>query len=664
MTERQILVHAFSASQFYQEHSSGSSDAKGLHCAQIRIPDHGVHILDESFIPWIEGFFAENRAIEEYVSAFSRRDCPEPIVSAVPHHYGWRCVYTSPEILANSKGSILSAFGISAPLIEAALRSPTVACSQCGHAVKRTLGPLEATELILQGFSSQDVSIFATAEHMRLEEWAARSGFSLLHSPELSAPCIRLESGSCTPALMTRLGPVLRSLWSLPDFICLCKAGAVETYYSPRGWCLHCKKLTTQVESSRLERLLNSPMNSLGTPCTLERSLMLDENHSVNDLIMLPIADLASSSIPSTSRIYSLLSAFDLQHHCLSTALTSLPPRELAILSIAISIFKADTSNCFILVDLPTDILEGRPLDAIKMAPLVMQGQVPIVFLANPSTSAVVQTHTSQNSQPTVATTALPANADESNTLPLPPVGRVLVLTTTKLTAAQVSERLITTGDQDKEGTTFQIPLFPLRSSSKRTVAEELGILQSIAQLYASSVDARSAGLSERDFMFTSARRHPYLCRECSGLGVKLLPTPSIPRPRARPCPLCKGARFREPVASTLFRGIPYSSILNRSIRSSLAVLYTLHRCREAIQFTELLELDTLPLGMPIALLNSSESRRLLIIQAATSARPSNPHTIVIETPHTGLSKNQVAGIRALQQTASLASRCRWIEIT
>jgi excinuclease UvrABC ATPase subunit len=150
-------------------------------------------------------------------------------------------------------------------------------------------------------------------------------------------------------------------------------------------------------------------------------------------------------------------------------------------------------------------------------------------------------------------------------------------------------------------------------SKSRQTLGSALGITDKLAKLYAASLDARSNGLTERSFSLTAPRSNPYICSECSGLGVKLDYSLNLPRPRASGCPVCHGARFKAPVASTLFRGVPYYQILNQPITSSLSVLGALSRMKATLEQITDNGLAELPLGIPIALLSSSE-RSLLAL--------------------------------------------------
>jgi excinuclease UvrABC ATPase subunit len=146
---------------------------------------------------------------------------------------------------------------------------------------------------------------------------------------------------------------------------------------------------------------------------------------------------------------------------------------------------------------------------------------------------------------------------------------------------------------------------------TRQTLAGALGILDKLTQLYASSLDARSHGLTQRAFAPTTPRSNPYLCSECGGLGIKLDYALNLPRPLACGCPVCHGRRFKAPVATILFRGAPYYQILNQPISQSIGALSALSKVKTTLKKVTELGLANLPLAMPVALLSLSERAKL-----------------------------------------------------
>jgi hypothetical protein len=64
---------------------------------------------------------------------------------------------------------------------------------------------------------------------------------------------------------------------------------------------------------------------------------------------------------------------------------------------------------------------------------------------------------------------------------------------------------------------------------------------------------------------------------------------------------------------------------------------------------------------MPIALLSSSELRRVLILKAVLAGRAGKVTTIAVEAPNLGFTKAQRDGLKALRELPTLAERCHWL---
>jgi hypothetical protein len=64
---------------------------------------------------------------------------------------------------------------------------------------------------------------------------------------------------------------------------------------------------------------------------------------------------------------------------------------------------------------------------------------------------------------------------------------------------------------------------------------------------------------------------------------------------------------------------------------------------------------------MPLALLSSSELRRVLVLKAVLAARIGKVSKIAIEAPYLGFTKSQRNGLKALQELPTLTDICRWL---
>jgi excinuclease UvrABC ATPase subunit len=108
---------------------------------------------------------------------------------------------------------------------------------------------------------------------------------------------------------------------------------------------------------------------------------------------------------------------------------------------------------------------------------------------------------------------------------------------------------------------------------------------------------------------------------------------------------------------------VPFTTILNRSIAESFAVLSALPKAKPILEIAKELDLLELPLGMPLNLLESSETRRLAISAALIDARPAKPCVVIFEAPKVGLSQTHQTAIARLRDKGLTTKSLAWIEI-
>lgn len=636
----QRAVEIFSAIQFYRECATNFLHPNGIKTSQLSIPAAGLHLTGGSSLEWVDGFFAENDACQELASAIERRELPTPLISHTAHYIDSRCEYTSAELLANAPESLMAAFGVVEHLVDSALKSPTISCPQCKKNTTRVLSPLNLGDLLLRDWTSEEVTISAGSAHDSFPAWSANMGFSLQHDPIFGRPVITIDSGQCSPAFIASLSGVLRAMWKIPHITFICRSRTATQLYAPQGWCQTCRVLIAEPDRKSLTKAL-----SVGCRCedlsadtaALERSLMLDSALRVEDIIARPARDLQTASCKVVRELARLLVEFDLGMHPLSIGLRYLSAEHVALISIAVSLYRTRHTPSTILVDLPSGILHQRQRSMSAVSSSAQHASHTFIILGDPFAAPEHLPRPSANHSLTVAPeqVAGKANGDDSR----------------EALEDSRSDPLLNT-----------IPLFPARPPMNRILGEDLDLIQRISQLYAASTDARCVGLSAKDFTFSASRSHKYLCRGCKGLGVTLLAHERLYRPRAKPCSLCLGARFKEPVASTLFRGVSYKTLLNQPLETTMDTLRSLPRTHVLIEGLTLLDLEHLPLGMPVALLSSSELRRVLLLKSVLSARPGHPRTIALEAPELGFARRHRDGIEALQKLPSIVDSCRWLE--
>lgn len=657
-----VLGEVFSAIQFYREHAAGAKHPIGIRAFCLEAPSEGIHCVQGRSLEWVDGYFSANLACEQLLSSIESGALPSALISHTPHHLNNRCTYTSAELLANSQETLMAAFGVVDKLVETASQSPTVECPRCHETTPRIKGALAFGDLLLRDWENKNITLEASSYDESLAIWASKAGFSLQQSAVLNQPSVTLEAGTCTPNLVARLSSLLRSVWGVTDVSFVCYSEATHAIYAPEGWCSKCACLVGRVDRSILTKLLSQGPTVQEASCadlTRVSSLRISSHVRIHDIISTPLVEINLTEVPLLQQVCTLLQALDLSSYPLSTPLKTLPSRDLALISIAVSLYRSAKQAGTVVIDLPSGTLQhhSRSIQATcsseaYAACSLLLVHDPFMLTSHPS-GMPAQSLRANPIVPRAGESVRLAYSRRDGTNVLQTVLRTLGTTSTSQDAAHGNGPHITV-----------VPLFPSLLSTSHVLADELGIMQHVAQLYASSVDARCTGLSAKDFTFGSLRAHPYLCRGCRGLGVVLTQHIALPRPLAAPCRLCSGARFKTPVNATLFRNVSYSTLLNRPLRESLETLRALPRSQDLLQYVKLLDLEHLPLGMPVALLSSSECRRLLILKAALEARPAKLRTILIDEPELGFSQSQREGLLAFQRLESLADRCRWIEIT
>jgi len=447
------VVEVFSALAYYSESSAGITSPSGIKTAQLFIPSSGIHRVEPSSLEWVDGFYAQNRDCEEFVSAIERRELPAPLISHTPHRLGHRCVYTSAELLAHSDESILAACGLVEVLLDTALASPTASCPSCNGTALRISTPLALGDLLLRDFDSQHVSITASSDDEKFGRWAASIGFSTMQDSARNAPVAILESGVCSTSLIARLGSVLRSSWTIPRLTFTCRSSSATRVYAPQGWCPTCTTLLAAPDRAALTKLLQTGCvySELSTDaCKLERSLMLHSNLRIEDIISTPLRSLQTSEIATLQELSGLLVALELGDYPLSTALCTLPAEDIAMLSIAISLYRSRCKRSTVVVDLPSGILHRKQESVRSIAALSDYKAHSIILLGDPFASPEKQGST--------------------------PLATSLIRDEIKGTPARDS------GDSNCEPERSSwIPLFPSREKLTRTIGDELGLIQGVA---------------------------------------------------------------------------------------------------------------------------------------------------------------------------------------
>jgi excinuclease ABC subunit A len=206
------------------------------------------------------------------------------------------------------------------------------------------------------------------------------------------------------------------------------------------------------------------------------------------------------------------------------------------------------------------------------------------------------------------------------------------------------------------------IPLFSIESSLSRLVAHEIGAIEPLAKLFASSQQAKMLGLSPRELAIGQARHSASICGTCRGSGLVLAEAGEL-LSGASLCPSCWGSRFSAPARDVTFKGRTLWQLLNSTIHEATPVLQALPKMSHVLELLQLFDLTHIPLGVPTSLLPRTTRRLLSAARAAISATTNRPSLVVIEEPFVGLSAKQRSRLSQVASHSYTTGKVAWVGV-
>ena len=679
MTNDRNHIASFSARDYYNEVSTGVSHRRATQ-PDLSVLLNGLHIIQGGSLEWIDGLFVENLRIHSFLSAIKEGVLPRPCLSETPHLLSTNFTYCSPEVLAYSQSSILGAFGIGPQLVAEAISSPSVVCPQCGGNITRLPTPLAFLDTLLKDWAGHSLTLSASSTSDSLKTWAADFGFNLSVGKNSSSYVVDVYSFHCTQEALTHISQLTRALWRVPGVVFICSTSTQEQFYAPQGWCTSCNAAPPLIRESDIKCVISQGVDA-DNISTLEKSalgsLLITPSVMMKELGLQQIQDLEFTDHHILKEVCKSLVSCGLGKHHLLAPVSSLTSREIAALSVAASLHLSANNNSVVLVDLPAGIFSSEDSNAVRNA--IIQGASSRCLICLNDPFAPPERFGAVESGIELQTTSLnpsrESNGLQDSDFEISP-GKFVALSNlaqppalsindlNDATARAVYTRLsLPSAENTSNPTVFPIPIFPSPASATHVLGDELRCMDKLANLYASSVDARTAGLAAKDFLISSPRSNPNLCKHCKGLGVTLEFSDVTPRPRAAACTICAGSRFTRRVSSVMFKGVSYQRILNQPVRESADTLRALGRVKAALELADALNLSELPLGMPLILLSSSELRRLLILRAVLASQSKKTCIVALEGADIGFSPKNRRAILQLQTSQNLATSCAWIEL-
>lgn len=178
--------------------------------------------------------------------------------------------------------------------------------------------------------------------------------------------------------------------------------------------------------------------------------------------------------------------------------------------------------------------------------------------------------------------------------------------------------------------------------SSRSVVATYIGIMDDIRQMFASSVAAATAGLSEKDFSFNTGSLR---CEHCGGDGRVKIP---YTQDSYGICPVCHGKRYTKRVEEICCNGKSITQILGLSIEEAAEFFAGIND--EIVRKCELLIRVGLPyitMGHSTGLLSGGEAARLKIASCLMNANMKNG-LLLLDEPTCGLHFSDIDNLISL----------------
>jgi hypothetical protein len=623
-------------------------------------------------LAWIDSAFAQTLATRGFLDEIRAGNLPHPLRASCEHPVDTSLFYQSPSRLVERSVTLIEALGLTERLAQLSRSATTVECPRCGAISERYPTPQHALAAIQASMSGQ-ISLFAEGPTDALTSWGRSQGIPFQpceFDPVAPLGKIRIDSLDVAQGLSSRLSAITHSLWRVREGALVCVQDGVALTLTKHGSCPTCCYTFPDEGLADISRALRYGLTN-GDSEKRVGSRVLPHGRSIRTLLTGSLSALTSLAPISQSSSLSLLLRTSLGQRRAGTLTSALSATELATLATCRSLGDALDAQGSCVIDVPSLLLGDTPSFPLKTIISGVSTRTGVVLLdsteARPN-EVLLEPRTAESGE-LIGTLNIESTNNLARTYPVRQ-GHDITLTdvpfrdvefslTSTTNRANVVSFAITSAHE-----VTSIPVFNSLRRSKSLVLHRLGLAESFANLFASSVDARAAGLKPKDFMLsTSGRSNKNVCGHCDGLGLLLEYVEELPRPLTRECGVCQGTRFRNKVGFMSWRGLTLSKLLNTPLHEILSLVRALPRATEIITCVEALSLTHLPLGMPVALMSQSEQHAMLWSQSLLTASFNRPTIALVEAPLISLNATQRAGLRKLLETSPRARHLSIIQL-
>ncbi len=182
----------------------------------------------------------------------------------------------------------------------------------------------------------------------------------------------------------------------------------------------------------------------------------------------------------------------------------------------------------------------------------------------------------------------------------------------------------------------------PIGRTPRSNPVTYLKAFDPIRELFASTKDARSRGLTASHFSFNVPGGR---CEACEGEGqirveMQFLADVFVP------CEQCDGKRFKPQVLEVRYRGRNVHQVLDMTVREALAFFAGSAKVLRRLHLLDEIGLGYLRLGQPATTLSGGEAQRIKIA-AHLASRTGERLLYILDEPTTGLHFDDIAKLLA-----------------
>ncbi len=182
----------------------------------------------------------------------------------------------------------------------------------------------------------------------------------------------------------------------------------------------------------------------------------------------------------------------------------------------------------------------------------------------------------------------------------------------------------------------------PIGRTPRSNPVTYLKAFDPIRELFASTKDARTRGLTASSFSFNVPGGR---CDACEGEGqikveMQFLADVFVP------CDVCNGTRFRPTVLEVRYRGRNIHEVLNLTVREALQFFSGTPKVLRRLQVLDEIGLGYLRLGQPATTLSGGEAQRIKIA-SHLSTQSGDRVLYILDEPTTGLHFDDIAKLLA-----------------